>query len=133
MKVIQIILGLIGFVLLTVYQWLPFFGVLSIIGGVVGFVTGSEIAGRALLLGIILLSVRYAIALLFQWILNRGSNPKDNTSRLPVEITDDDRRQYELEELEYLRRYADGPAYNFDDEDPAGEDADSATLHKPMK
>jgi hypothetical protein len=73
MKVIQIILGLIGFVLLTVYQWLPFFGVLSIIGGVVGFVTGWEIAGRALLLGIILLSVRYAIALLFQWILTRSS------------------------------------------------------------
>ena len=125
MKVFQTILGLIVFILLIIYQWLPFIGALSIIVGVVGFITGSDTAGRTLIVGIILLSIRYVIAFSFLHFVTRHSssdNPStlpqsspNNSSKLPVEITDEDRRQYEAEEREFLKRYADDPTCNFSD------------------
>ena len=66
------ILGFIVFCLLIVYQWLPFFGALSIITGIIGFFTGSPVAGRAFVLGVILLGVRYLVALIFLKMIDRG-------------------------------------------------------------
>ena len=65
------ILGLIMFVALIVYQWLPFLGVLAVIGGVVGLFTGSDIALRSIGVGVALIAVRYVIALVFVRAINK--------------------------------------------------------------
>lgn len=66
------ILGFIVFCALIVYQWLPFIGGLSLITGIIGFFTGSSVAGRAFVLGVILLGVRYLIALAIKDGIDRG-------------------------------------------------------------
>lgn len=66
------ILGFIVFCAVIVYQWLPFFGAVSIITGIIGFFTGSTVAGRAFVLGVILLGVRYLVAIVFQKMIDRS-------------------------------------------------------------
>lgn len=65
------ILGFIVFCAMIVYQWLPFVGALSIITGIIGFFTGSYVACRAFVLGVILLAVHYLVALIFQKMIDR--------------------------------------------------------------
>ena len=124
MKFFQVIIGLIGFVLLIVYQWLPFLGALSLIGGVIGLIMGAETAGRAFLVGVVLLAIRFAITFSFVKILERHSgrkssqeklSPQSKRSKIPVEITKEDIEAYEREQLKELESYKNDPTYNFDD------------------
>lgn len=66
------ILGFIVFCAMIVYQWLPFFGAVSIVTGIIGFFTGSAVAGRAFVLGMILLGIHYLTSLIFQKMIDRG-------------------------------------------------------------
>lgn len=125
-KMFGFIAGLIVFVALIVYQWLPFFGALSVIGGVIGLFTGSDIALRSIGVGVALIAVRYVISRVFVHMLEKGSSGKTSQdlsylhSKLPVEVTEEDIEKAEKAELEYLARHQNDPSYNFPEDDQKG-------------
>ena len=120
------IAGAIMFILYMIFQWLPFFGVLAILGGIIGFFTGSDTAGKMFLLGIILLTVRFTICSIIVKFLDKSQNSikpqktspisePPTSSHIPVTITQKDIEKYEKERLKELEAYRNDPSYNFDD------------------
>jgi len=65
------ILGMIMFVALTVFQFMPLIGSMLIITGIVGFLFGSDFSGRAILIGFSILAFRYIVLLLFAKVLEK--------------------------------------------------------------